>query len=242
MWWEPHFCVQAMADLGATETFQPGHWQEGWDETFKCLFHREVLFFLATFPILHQEISLFSVSFFPSAPVKDLLDLDFPKRTWWVHGFLLLFCPCTTLGLLPTLPKLCWSMRKAEHMVFALHFWYHKADPRDLTLNCVPTSSIRSSEEQPVLSLQYQPVTLSQDIWWYSSRVLLRPHKFSVILFCTTQLHNQSEHSVDVWAHADAQVCGFTFRFSTHTLCQRMWQVCGSLALAFYNYKALPCN
>lgn len=125
------------------------------------------------------------------SPVKDLLGLDFPKRSWWVHGLPLLFCPCTSLGLtglLPALPKLCWSMRKAEHMVFALHFWYHKAGPRSLTLNCVPISSIRSSEEQPVLSLQYQPVTLSQDIWWYVQQSLPQAHiNVSVFLFCTTQ-------------------------------------------------------
>ena len=108
---------------------------------------------------------------FPSPPVKDLLDSASPKRRWWSprRGLLLVCPPHTSLGLtelLPALLKLRWSMRKAEYMVFGLHFWYHKAGRRDLTLDYVPISDIRPSEEQPVLIClcSTSPVMLSQDI------------------------------------------------------------------------------
>lgn len=171
-------------------------------------------FCLVTFAILFKKLIFWLVVPFPSSPVKDLL-----------------LCPLhTTSGLtgLLALQKLCQSMRKAEHMVFGLYFWYHKAGPGGLTLDYVPLSDIRPSEKQPVLIClcSTSPVTLPQDILWYCGRVLLSPlcapkltWSSGLPLKHNTDIVLESEHSVRVWAHADAQVHLFTSRFSEHTLC-----------------------
>lgn len=92
------------------------------------------------------------------------------------------FFPLTTYlgptGLLLALLKLFQRMIKAEHMVFGLHFSYHKACPRGLTLDYVPISDIRPSEEQPVLiclgSISHVMLP-QQDILRYSNRAMFWP-------------------------------------------------------------------
>lgn len=112
-------------------------------------------------------------------------------------------------------PKTMLEHEKTRARGLCPTFWYHKSGLRGLTLNCVPICSIPLRSN---LFWQYQPVTLSKTYGDTPVELSSAHINVSVFLFCTTQLHIQSEHSAD----ADAQICGFTSRFSTHTLCQRM--------------------
>lgn len=178
---EPHSCVQRIVNPGVTCTVQDID-RKGKMKPSKVCSTKMFSFSLQPFLFSTKKLLFWLILPFPPSPVKDLLDSASPERRWWSPrcGLLLLCSPHTSLGLtglLPALLKLCWSMRKAEHMVFGLHFWHHKAGPTGLTLDYVPISDIRPSEEQPVLIrlCSTSPVMLPQDILSYSSRVLLWP-------------------------------------------------------------------